>query len=218
MRGADVKSGFCKGASNIKCCPTSKVKDEGNNGGSDNDGGGVYGYDYGGQATTKKPDDRASCNRGQVGFCIDTNSEECDGAAVKSGFCDGAAHIKCCPSSKVEGSSSDDLFESDDDANSGIEGCKKQNDKYNKGGDCFDPCVSTAGVAGTCFDSRLFECNGAVSESDVCIGGKTRTCCPQPGMVDKRPFGDDDDIAGGRVEYEACNGGVEGSCIDTEKN
>ena len=38
---------------------------------------------------------RDGCTKGQAGFCIDTNTEECDGADVKSGFCSGAGNIQC---------------------------------------------------------------------------------------------------------------------------
>eukprot|EP00729_Bicosta_minor_P008274 gene8274-35311_t len=54
--------------------------------------------------------------KGQAGFCIDTKTDECDGADVKTGFCEGASHIKCCPTSKVKGvdDGSDDQTGGDD--------------------------------------------------------------------------------------------------------
>ena len=39
----------------------------------------------------------------QPGFCINTVTEACDGADVKSGLCAGGSNIKCCPTSKVKG-------------------------------------------------------------------------------------------------------------------
>lgn len=46
--------------------------------------------------------DHHACYNGQMGFCIDTSSEECDGADTLEGFCVGASNIKCCPTSKVK--------------------------------------------------------------------------------------------------------------------
>ena len=43
----------------------------------------------------------AKAGSNQDGFCIDTNTEECDGAPVVTGHCFGRAHIKCCPTSKL---------------------------------------------------------------------------------------------------------------------
>jgi hypothetical protein len=80
--GTSVLSGFCAGASNIKCCP-------------------VPGTPSGVTAPTTEPDptssEYASCLIGKAGSCINVNTETCEGASTITNFCSGASNIKCCP-------------------------------------------------------------------------------------------------------------------------
>eukprot|EP00729_Bicosta_minor_P005196 gene5196-9091_t len=198
--GADVKSGFCSGAGNIQCCPTSKVKGE-NVGatlfpkpvtqapreteevgewiqckcdGADVKSGfcsGANNIQCCPTGRVKANDSRDSCSNGQAGFCIDTDAEECDGADVKSGFCSGANNIKCCPTGRV------------------------------KANDSRDSCNN--GQAGFCIDTDAEECDGADVKSGFCSGANNIKCCPT-----------------GRVKAndsrDSCNNGQAGFCIDTD--
>ena len=75
--GEQVKSGFCPGDNDNKCCPTSTARET--------------------EATSHSTPARPAvpCKRGQPGQCIDTNAQTC-GVATLSGYCDGPSNVRCC--------------------------------------------------------------------------------------------------------------------------
>ena len=92
--GGQIKTGYCAGAYNVKCCtsgvgspkrptaptpvPTATRK-----------------------ASTVSAALPNACMYGQTGTCINTNTHACRGANVRTGFCSGADHIRCCPSGQA---------------------------------------------------------------------------------------------------------------------
>ena len=116
--GTAFETGLCPGASNIRCCPTGRTgAGTGAGAGASVDAGAGAGAGGGAVATlgpepgpgpggwavatTRRPSVAAGalsgCSKGQAGSCVDTFVLECVGAATLSGYCAGAAHIRCCP-------------------------------------------------------------------------------------------------------------------------
>lgn len=176
---------------------------------------------------------------GVEGACIDLDTTDCDGAVVLSGKCSGGGNIKCCPSpgepSMGWAKDTDDFSEFDPDdptgqmtypwKDSGIPGCRGYGDTHNSGptGDCFDPCKLNDGRDGTCYDNRVYDCDGSTGVANTCAGGKLRTCCPRPGSIKDKVWdstanvGDDvwDDGGLSEFRFEGCEKGQDGSCLDT---
>jgi hypothetical protein len=201
--GATTVTNFCSGASNIKCCPEP---------GTPFDVG--AGLDSGSNAndveTERLSDDQKSVAdlleatkissvvpcAGMEGVCIDAEHWDCVGGVNRAGFCAGKQEIKCCPAPATPKAAY--VFEEAQTPRwdgSGIQGCRQVSDEFNKGGVCYDPCVTRDGVEGTCYDGGMADCVGAgagglVQRTGVCNGGSLRTCCPLPGYIEEKSWED----------------------------
>ena len=206
--GAQVKTGFCSGAGNIKCCPTSKVKGADNSKtGYDDDNGGDDG------TTLSFCELPRPSKKKLAGTCIDTNEKSCYGASVVSGYCPGAAQIKCCPRKGTPTSSSnDDYYGFGYTGGTDEAGGEKTVVACNKG------------QSGSCVDTEAQTCNGATFLTGYCDGAANIKCCPSPGKAavigGDATNGDDYygyDLGGVKPsELTPCIKGIVGSCIDVE--
>ena len=142
--GGDVKKGFCRGGFNIVCCPTSekaaKIAKT--------------------KSTTLMPTlvDSDACTNGQPGTCINTNTHTCVDAAVKVGFCRGAAHIRCCVSGKK--------VEKKTTAASATATPTPRS---------TEPCL--ANEPGTCINTNTHSCVGVAVRAGFCPGAPHIQCC-----------------------------------------
>ena len=218
-RGDSVKSGFCKGATHIKCCPSSETET---------------------RKTTQQPKDtpppspppsKDACLYGQRGACIDTNVFDCKGASTKTGFCTGAAHIKCCPSGAKNAKVTPSPPSNGNGNSNGNEG-----NGSNKAALATSPAPGPTpspparsdgcmyGQSGACIDTNQFDCKGAQVKTGFCTGAAHIKCCPSgekdakstpaPGATDEgsKVFTKAPARADGR---RSCLYGQSGFCVDT---
>jgi hypothetical protein len=168
--GAGVLTGFCAGASNVKCCPGTVIN-AGPNDDTKKTGQEKYGG-YGGYGDYFSYNDdsvqEASCLNGQAGSCVDSLSRACEGADLLTGFCAGAGHIKCCPppgASKALNKKNGTLSIDDDDEAADVDHSK-----------CYDQQNG-----GRCIDTTVFQCDGAATVTNLCPGAAVIRCCPGSG-------------------------------------
>lgn len=89
-----------------------------------------------------------------AGECINVNSHTCNGAAIQTGLCTGANHIKCCP---------------------------RPGTKALKTTPPSPPPPTPPSCPGECINTNTHSCNGAATLSNKCPGGANVRCCPHPG-------------------------------------
>lgn len=103
--GAAMVTGYCPGAAEIQCCPTGARATKA----------------VAGEASVR--DALGACHNHR-GMCIDTTSTRCVGESTVAGFCLGADHVRCCPTSAAvwieERGTVDDDGSVDTDATNGV--------------------------------------------------------------------------------------------------
>ena len=172
-RDTPTKAGFCRGASNIKCCP-SGVRDA--------------------KTTTKvssnmptpSPPGKDSCMYGQAGVCIDTNEYGCRDTPTKAGFCRGASNIKCCPSGVRNAKTTTKASSNTPPPSPPIPWPQisttarvaEATQNHNSHGSCL------YGQTGTCIDTNKYECGSQVKRG-FCPGTTATKCCPSSDAVAK---------------------------------
>lgn len=189
--GGSVKSGFCPGGTNVRCCSSGESEALGSAGdAAPSPPSPAYGYaDTDGAAT-------AACLHGQAGRCIDTRSHGCaEGGSVLVGFCAGPAHIRCCTSGVTDATAATSAPPATTVAAAA-----------STAGPKGDPECS-AGVAGVCVDVNAYACSERTLVG-ACAGPAHIRCCPS-GVSSPRGT-DDDNEASEPVMADAtgCNPGA----------
>ena len=170
---SQVRAGFCMGAANIRCCPSSMfspVKPALAGGGS---------AVAGASATTTahvRPDapQFEGCNKGQEGFCINTQDYSCHGADVMTGFCTGASHIRCCPSLQVWA-----VLQGARNGGDAGDGAVVNKVSFAEGGADAGYGTCNKGLTGTCIDASSDSGSCDISTvSGFCDGAANIKCCP----------------------------------------
>jgi hypothetical protein len=131
-----------------------------------------YEYNYDGFAGGVAPIPLPACINGQSGSCIDINEQKCSRAKLLTGYCTGAANIKCCPGEgEVKGKGVSLFVDDDDDDDDEVSALE-------------DPAAIEClnGQAGSCINVESHTCLGQLVLTGVCPGDVTIKCCPRPGV------------------------------------
>ena len=173
---AATLKGHCSGPAAIVCCPEPG-----------------YGAALAG-VSTPAPVVGGACLYDRPGVCIDMGETACEGAAVLTGYCKGAGHVRCCPQPG---------FPEKVPATSAPIGSATTTTISPHSG---TPC--SKGKSGVCIDTLQQSCGGAATLTNFCPGAAHVRCCPAPGKVG----------AAVPVADNACTVGADapaGTCIDT---
>ena len=158
-RGAQVKSGFCRGASNIKCCPSSQKTAK------------ATSPTPPPPKVTPSPPGKDACLYNQAGVCIDTSSFVCKGAQPRTAYCTGAANIRCCPSGQKGAK----------------QATASPATTAPPAPPALLPYACLRGQPGVCIDIRSEACVGGGVKTGFCAGGVDTKCCPTGDVASRQP-------------------------------
>jgi hypothetical protein len=220
--GAQLKTGFCPGDQSVQCCPPPGQPASLSENFFAGDDGYGYGYDAGYDDANGVEGSLGSCIGGQSGVCINTFTFDCGSSATLTGFCEGANHVRCCPSSDPEPKLVSDGAGADGYGGHGSGATGYGGDDFDNGGGWADDGgygdddqlalgLGACNVMdGVCIDVTRTDCIGQPALGGFCGGKNHIRCCPAPASIAK--------LQQTSAVGAACLQGSAGVCIDIRTN